>query len=297
MCVNKEVKMILSDIDDTFTSGNESTPSVNVRAFRLAGKKKKKTGLLTGRQVLTAIDHAKHCRVHYLGTENGGVLFEWKNKRYDIVHCVPIDFKLCCHMVAKVEELRQQGIFVVYHLSSTTKFLVRKGCLEEYWPIFYPQDKLRHKKSEVVRFGSDFAFEMQQRGLHKELIKVCVDFGRENLIIAGQFAVFLTELGINFWETAPGKFEICGETAGKVHCIKKILQIEQKRGNIIHPREVVFFGDRWNDKDALIYCRGFIVQNAPEELKVELKDSVQQIGHNNKGSVGATVLTLIRGHI
>ncbi len=288
-----DIKMFGSDLDGTYVDPCEKVPQINIKAFRFARKKKKQTALVTGRQFLTSEEIAKEAQVGYLGTENGGVLFERREGKYQVAYFEPIDFLLCCKVVEAVEKLSRMGVNVVYHLSTPELFLVRKGRLEEYWNVFYPQERLRSKKSEVFQF-EDFAWDVQQKKVYKELVKICIDFGRKNLIVAGQFSEFLRELGLNFWETSPGKFEICSAGSSKRACIERIIKLEGRKGNIILPHEVAFFGDNWNDRDALEFCRGYLVSNAPADLKKELQ-GIYSIGDFSSGAVGQKVLSIVKG--
>lgn len=284
-------KGFFSDIDGTYVTNDEETPEKNVVGMRYARRKGLTTGFLTGRQYFTSRDIAKEAQAHYLGTDNGAVVFALQGKKYELLSCVPINFALCHEAVQELERLRRDGKKVVYHVSSAKKFIVKKGTLDEAWYKFYPQERLLSKKEKVFQFD-DFAWDMQQHGLQEQIVKICADF-LGNVVEAGKFKMFLQQIGLSNWETAPGKLEISAIAAGKVQAIKRILRFETKRGNIILPQQVAFFGDNWNDEKALKFCGlPCIVQNAPTELKDTLKNA-HVIGPNWDGAVGETIISIL----
>lgn len=293
-----QIKLFGTDLDGTFVNGDEVVPEVNIRSFRHFDENQRiKKAILTGRQYFTSAYLAKETRCHYLGTENGAVLFYWdkSTRKYEVLNFVPISFELSCRVMAQVEALRNRGVPVICHVSTTKAFLVKKGLLDKAWPVFYPQERLVDRKTRVMEF-SDFAFDMTQQGLAKEIVKICIVFDKNQIIEAGKFSVFLRELGLQFWETSPGKFEIAGVGSGKVAAMKRIIRHETRKGNIILPKQVLYFGDNWNDEALLRFCRGCLVDNAPGDLKAVMAKSkdIYFIGPSKNGSVGETIMILAR---
>ncbi|MDD2402266.1 MAG: HAD family hydrolase [Clostridia bacterium] len=243
------LKAIVLDLDDTALTSEKKILISNLNEIRELKRKDPNmtTAFATGSGVHQAKRHAEQVEIDFLITDNGGAIFARKNTKYILLKHYPIPKKESLAISNKIIELSKENPDMIYHFSTPLNFIIADGehNFKRAHDVFYPNEPFGDGVLQV----SDFT-EIEKKGLSKDIIKICVDFGKSEIGKKQclEFECFLKENQINYFPTTDSKFEIAPDGVNKGTAILEILKTLKSRGIPIRPKEVVAIGDSANDE-------------------------------------------------
>jgi len=293
------LKMVCLDLDGTALNDSKQIVPENLETLNEVRQNNKDlmVNIVTGRGFHQAKRYANEMKAKYFATDNGGAIFERKGEEYELIESSKMKEEDCLLVSNKILGYSKENQDMIYHLSTPDKFIIGEGeeNFKKAHDIFYPGEVFG---DGVVQVGS--LEEIQEQGLGKDIIKMCVDF-RAGAIGKQQFhdfENFLKEKNIDYFKTSDSKIEIAPKGGSKCSAIEKIREIEEERGNSIGKRQVLTIGD--SDNDIPMFKGGyqsFCPSNAKEKFKKTLPANVQILKSDNNGPLIDDALSRFGGAI
>lgn len=241
----QEIKLVMSDIDNTLLDENKKCSKDNVLAIKKIRQSGIKFGIASGRPLAALLKLIKNINleneVDYLIGSNGGEVFDLQNNIKQYYHIMPKEDVVKIEQAVREEEL-VAGIYLDDILMANKYSLgFEKRCQR----IGYSY--------QVADFAQIVTHDLPKMIFYVDPKNILEQQKKLNSLISAEYRTYLSDINL---------IELTKKDLSKSYGIKAI---SQKLG--LNNKQVLCFGDAENDIEMLTDFQGVAMENATDDVK------------------------------